>query len=127
MAETVKAQPRREREGFFEKYCTGVGLDIGAGNDPLATPFGTVQAFDKEHGDANRLDGIADNTYDFVYSSHCLEHLQYPHDAVLNWFRVVKPGGYLIICVPHRDLYEKKRLLPSIWNAEHCSFWLPMI
>lgn len=127
MAETIKAQPRREREGFFEKYCQGNGIDIGAGNDPLVTPFGTVRGFDRGDGDAQTLDGIADESFDFVYSSHCLEHLQMPHEALWNWFRVLKPGGHLIVCVPHRDLYEKKRLLPSVWNQEHASFWLPLI
>lgn len=125
MAETKKAFDRREREGFFRKYCMGKGLDIGAGNDPLATRYGIVDSFDKENGDACYLNGIADESYDFVYSSHCLEHLDEPHIALRNWFRVLKTGGYLIVCVPHRDLYEKKKLLPSIWNGEHKSFWLP--
>lgn len=124
--ETRKAQNRREREGFFEKYCTGDGLDIGSGSDPLITPYGTVRPYDKQHGDANLLNGIDDNSFDFVYSSHCLEHLDTPHIALQNWFRVVKPGGHLIVVVPHRDLYEKKLLLPSRWNTEHKSFWLPV-
>lgn len=124
MAETLKSQARREREGFFE-FCKGRGLDVGAGDDPLVTPFGTVDAYDKQDGDANYLKSVADESYDFVYSSHCLEHLDFPHIALQNWFRVVKKGGYLIVCVPHRDLYEKKRMLPSLWNAEHKSFWLP--
>ncbi len=125
MAETLKAQPRREREGFFEKYCHGQGLDIGAGDDPLITPFGTVRSWDKEDGDAVYLEGIADESFDFIYSSHCLEHVDLPHIALQNWFRAVKVGGYLIVCVPHRDLYEKKKLLPSIWNGEHRCFWMP--
>jgi hypothetical protein len=44
--------------------------------------------------------------------------------ALRNWWRLVITGGYLIIVVPHRDLYEKKKLLPSRWNSGHKVFWL---
>ena len=35
VGETAKAHARREREGFFDKYCKGEGLDIGYGGDPV--------------------------------------------------------------------------------------------
>ncbi len=47
-----------------------------------------------------------------------------PAEGVKNWFRVVKPGGYLIIYLPHRDLYEKKETLPSMFNSNHYHFFL---
>jgi hypothetical protein len=34
-------------------------------------------------------------------------------------------GGFLIVCVPHRDLYEKRTRLPSRWNDDHKWFFLP--
>lgn len=39
--------------------------------------------------------------------------------ALLNWFRVVRKGGYLILYIPHRDLYEKQDKLPSRFNPHH--------
>ena len=33
--ETHKARARRAREGFFERYCRGHGLDVGYGGDPV--------------------------------------------------------------------------------------------
>lgn len=125
MAETLKAQPRREREHFFEKYTNGNGIDIGSSDDPLVTPFGTVRSWDKQDGDATYMQTVEDNTFDFVYSSHCLEHIDFAHTALQNWFRITKRGGYLIVCVPHRDLYEKKLTLPSFWNGDHRHFWMP--
>ena len=83
-----------------------------------------AEGFDFEHGDAQYLKGKKDNTYDFVYSSHTIEHLPDPSEAIRNWFRVVKPGGYLIIYLPHRDLYEKKKTLPSRFNPNHLHFFL---
>lgn len=120
--ETHKARARRSREGFFEKYCRGRGLDIGYGGDPITA---NVVGWDFEHGDAQLLRGLDDASFDFVYSSHLLEHLPDCELALRNWWRVLKPGGYLILYLPHRDLYEKKQRLPSRFNDDHKHFFLP--
>lgn len=119
--ETAKARARRMRKGFFATYCVGRGLDIGYGGDLLSD---NCVGWDLEHGDAQLLDGISDDTIDFVYSSHILEHLDDACEALRNWYRVVRPGGYLILFVPDRDLYEKNLCLPSRWNPDHKRFFL---
>jgi len=43
--------------------------------------------------EATSLTGIADNGYDFVLSSHCLEHVANPLAALQEWRRVTRPGG----------------------------------
>jgi SAM-dependent methyltransferase len=120
--ETTKARPRRERERFFERYCQGRGLDIGYGGDLVCT---NARGWDVEHGDAMYLEGLVDSSFDFVYSSHTLEHMRNLDIALKNWWRVLRPGGYLLLYVPHRDLYEKKCDLPSRWNVDHKHFFLP--
>jgi SAM-dependent methyltransferase len=120
--ESAKSKERRIKEKFFENYCNGKGIDIGCGDNPLTDE---IEKWDKQDGDACYMRGVENESFDFVYSSHCLEHLDFPHLALQNWFRILKTGGFLIVCVPHRDLYEKKRMLPSLWNEEHKSFWLP--
>lgn len=121
--ETSKAKRRREEEGFFEKYTLGKGLDIGFGGDPV-TP--DVKGYDFEHGDALYLKGLKPNeVFDFVYSSHCLEHMPNPGLALKQWWKRVKKGGYLIFAVPHRDLFEKKKELPSDWNQDHKFLYMP--
>ena len=120
-AETTKAHVRRLKEGFFTKYCNGKGLDIGFGGD-LILP--DTQGWDFEHGDAQYLKGIQDESFDFVYSSHTLEHVFEVETTLKNWYRVLKPNGYLILYVPHRDLYEKKKELPSRFNPTHQRFFL---
>ena len=119
--DTSMAKPRRLKEGFFEKYCQGNGIDIGCGFDKLSD---NCMAWDIEQGDAQYLEGIADSQFDFVYSSHTLEHIADVVTALKNWWRVLKPGGYLILYIPHRDLYEKKPTLPSRWNYGHKHFFL---
>jgi SAM-dependent methyltransferase len=121
-AETAKAHARRVREGFFASYCNGRGLDIGYGGDLIAPG---ARGWDIEHGDAQLLGGLSDASFDYVYSSHTIEHLRDPAEALRNWWRVLKPGGHLIVYLPHRELYEKKKTLPSNWNADHKHFFLP--
>ena len=121
-AETSKARERRLRENFFDLYCNGKGLDVGFGGDPVTK---NADGYDFEHGDAQYLKSVKNNSYDYVYSSHTIEHLPDPSVAIRNWYRVIKPGGYLIIYLPHRELYEKKKTLPSRFNPNHLHFFLP--
>lgn len=119
--ETAKSHNRHVSEGFFDKYCQGEGLDIGCGADPI---IDGCSGWDMVNGDAQYLASIPDETFDFVYSSHCLEHMVDVRVALANWFRVIRPGGYLLLYIPHRDLYEKRRRLPSQWNPDHKHFFL---
>lgn len=126
LGESDKSRDRRIRENWFEKYAPEhlSGIDIGCGVDPLHESYFKWDSIYGD-GDATYMDGIPDESFHVVYSSHLLEHLENPVEAVTNWWRILKPGGYLIIVVPHRDLYEQKKELPSRWNGDHKSFWLP--
>lgn len=53
--------------------------------------------------DATDLSAIGDGTYDFLVSSHVLEHLANPLRGLFEWIRVVKDGGVLVIVLPHKD------------------------
>ena len=50
--------------------------------------------------EARALSGIADASYDFVLSSHCLEHVANPLGALREWRRVTRPDGHLILILP---------------------------
>lgn len=94
---------------------TGSGIDIGCGPDPI-TP--EVRTFDRQEGDANQISQYVREQFDFVFSSHCLEHMNDPRQAVLEWWKLVKPGGHLYFLVPDEDLYEQG-VFPSRFNAGH--------
>jgi SAM-dependent methyltransferase len=83
-----------------------------------------VRGWDIEDGDAHLMPGIADESYDFVYCSHSLEHMDDPAKALAKWWRILKLGGFLIISVPDRDLFEKKKTLPSRFSTDHKHFFL---
>lgn len=54
-------------------------------------------------GEGTKLRNIGDAAYDFVLSSHSLEHSANALRAVLEWKRVLKPGGVLLVIVPNKD------------------------
>jgi SAM-dependent methyltransferase len=126
MSETSKAFERRQKEGFFPKYIRNLVIDIGCGSDGSISDECEKWDVCLGHGDATFMKGVADNSFDTVYSSHLLEHLAEPAIALRHWYRITKEGGWLIVMVPHRDLYEKKRLLPSTWNQDHKHFFMPV-
>ncbi len=93
----------------------GRGIDIGCGPDPV-TP--DVRRFDVADGDANEITRFVHEQFDFVYSSHCLEHMRDPRAALREWWQLVRPGGHLFVIVPDEDLYEQG-VFPSRFNADH--------
>jgi SAM-dependent methyltransferase len=125
MHEQSKSAKRRFYDGnFAAKYFVGNGLDIGCGPDsigqylhnfPLMT---SVTPWDMPQGDAQYLESIPNEMFDFVHSSHCLEHMVDIDTALNNWIRVLKPGGHLIITVPDEDMYEHG-VWPSQNNIDH--------
>lgn len=101
------------------EFTRGRGLDLGCG------PFKTFPHFigvDNGHHDAafgwqnnadisvdtcENLDLFGSASMDFVFSSHLLEHIEHYDKALKDWWRVVKPGGYLILYLPDEDEYPK--------------------
>lgn len=51
--------------------------------------------------DASDLSILGDNSYDFVLSSHSLEHIANPIRALKEWQRLIRPGGTLILVLPN--------------------------
>ncbi len=114
MSETSKCRER------LKKYCVGYGLDVGYGGDPIIpsaitmdmpTPYTKVGPGAPLNlgGDARDLKWFRDNALDYVYSSHLLEDYveEDMKTALMEWLRVIKPGGYLILYCPVEAVYRK--------------------
>ena len=46
------------------------------------------------------LADIEGSRFDFIYALNVLEHIEDDHDALIEWHRLLKPGGRLLIYVP---------------------------
>ena len=82
---------------------------------------------------------LADNSVDFVISSHVIEHFSDPIKALKEWRRVVRPGGYIFVIAPHKErTFDKDRDRTTLAELEerhrtgigpdpdaaHCSVWV---
>ncbi len=125
MKECSKSVLRRLYDPNFARlYFRGDGVDIGGKPDPLSIYselfplISSVRTWDIEDGDAQYMENVGNDTFDFIHSSHCLEHLRDPAEALLNWMRILRPGGHLVLTMPDEDLYEQGQF-PSTFNRDH--------
>ena len=74
----------------------------------------------KTHGNTFFCEGSAlcdlpDSTYDFILSSHNLEHFANPVKALREWQRVLRSNGALILVLPYyRVTFDHRRKLTSV-------------
>lgn len=115
-------------------YTGGRGLDVGCGvNKAYPHMIGVDSKKDKELfnnnvkpdvvADALDLGMFADGSMDFVFSSHTLEHIQEHKKALKEWWRVIKPGGHLVLYLPHKDFYPN--IGTEFANPDHVHDFLP--
>jgi SAM-dependent methyltransferase len=102
--------PRRWIEPL---HAHGRLLDVGCGRMPLrAALAGRLEAYDgvdreprsadaRLIADAHDLSAIADASYDTVIALSVLEHLARPGLALAEMRRVARPGGVVVLEVPH--------------------------
>jgi SAM-dependent methyltransferase len=136
IAKVVGQKPLRgfaELRGYFEGKH---GLEIGGASElfqsrsllpvyPIAAVidncnFATVTTWQKGAQDsrytaqficeATDLRNVNDGSYDFVISSHVIEHIANPLKALIEWKRVsCKDGVILVVCPDGRKTFDHKR------------------
>lgn len=95
------------------EYTSGRGLDLGCGPYKTFPHFIGVdnghhwgtKGIDVPVDTCEKLDLFGTASVDFVFSSHLLEHIESTEAALREWWRVIKDGGYLILYLPHKELY----------------------
>jgi len=133
-SETSKCRARLVR------YCTGNGLDLGPGGDPilassvrvdLPKPYSFVGDLPVQlTGSADHLYWFADNTLDYIFSSHLLEDFQDTETVLQEWLRPLKSGGRLVIFCPDEQVYRKhcqSTGQPYNYNHVHADFSLAKV
>jgi SAM-dependent methyltransferase len=107
------ANPAMLRAGATVRYVDQFGLDELRRRNP-DVPAEAVVAPDVI-ADSHALAPIADASVDFVIASHVLEHLDNPVAALLEWRRVLRPRGRLVLVVPDgRFTFDAGRALTSL-------------
>lgn len=100
------------------QYVRGKVLDVGCGTEKI-----TPEAFGVDGRDLPGVNFITDNPYhmanivgvdyDTVFSSHFLEHLVNPYEALIEWRSLLVDGGHLILYLPCGLKYNNRE------NKEH--------
>lgn len=120
MIETIKFKnleyPLFQSQGFAAQYaipfakhvCKGVGIDVGCNRDewkfPSAIPVDpAINSFDALNFPCENLD--------YIFSSHCLEHIPNWVEVLDYWTKKLKLGGVLFLYLPD---YSQEYWRP--WN-----------
>ena len=104
----------------IKNFAHGNFLDMGCGNKPYESLYNPVTEIqtgcDIMQSDKNRVDVICpatdlkfeDNKFDSVLCTQVLEHVYDHHTMMKEIYRVLKPGGHVILTVPFAwELHEE--------------------
>ena len=117
--------PKFQSEGFAAKFafpyaeqvCKGLGLDIGCNRNEWKLP--NAYPIDPAMNEYNAMNipmqddiqGNGKREWDYIFSSHCLEHIVEWVSVLDYWRENLRSGGVLFLYLPHPD---QKYWLP--WN-----------
>jgi len=124
-----KMYPEFQAEGYAAKFaipfaqqvCKGKGYDIGCMKKEWAFPG--ARPIDLSFDDDWSALKLPDYNVDYIFSSHCLEHIDEWVEAMDYWHDTLRIGGTLFLYLPH---YEQEYWKP--WNnRKHRNMFSPKI
>ncbi len=95
---------------FAQNFCKGQGLDIG-GLREWSFP-GAIVVNPAEPTSKFDAFNLPDLEPDYIFSSHCLEHIRDYIKALILWSKTLRHGGQLFLYLPHLDM--------EYWRPENC-------
>lgn len=130
---------RREAVAFVREWLGGLeGVEVGgSSNNDFSLRVVNVDRYPtddtvyKQHerdleGWVRQVDVVAtgdrlpfaDDSYDFVFASHVLEHIPDPIAALEDWLRVAR--RWVVVILPHRDrTFDRDRDLTPVGELLH--------
>jgi predicted SAM-dependent methyltransferase len=123
-----KSYPKFQSEGnasqfaipYAKHFCKGIGVDVGCMKEEWAFPGAYL--VDPSINDYHALD-FPYNELDYIFSSHCLEHVYDWVDILDYWTSKLKPTGILFLYLPD---YSQEYWKP--WNnRKHKNIFTPQI
>ncbi len=127
------------------RYCEGVPnnakiLDVGCGDgfhlkllkqygnknwilegvdlDSRAVEIATKVGVTIHHGTVEELD-LGNEQYDLVYTIQTIEHVAHPDTVFAAIFRILRPGGRLVIVTDNTDSIDFTYFKGSYWGGYH--------
>ena len=121
----LKFQSEGKASQFAVPYalhvCKGVGYDIGCKKKEWAFP-GSIP-IDLDFDDKWEALNLPQSNVDYIFSSHCLEHIDDWVIVMEYWYEILKTGGTLFLYLPD---YSQKYWRP--WNnKKHKNIFSPQI
>lgn len=107
---------------FAKYYCKGIGYDVGCMKKEWAFP--NAIPIDKSFGDGFHATNFPlQENVDYIFSSHCLEHIPEWIEVLEYWYDHLKNGGVIFLYLPH---YDQEYWRP--WNnRKHVNIFTPEI
>lgn len=91
-----------------------VGVDIVPKGETIDTINNVVSVADVV-ADVTKPLPFEEDSFDCIIARHILEHVDDPISVLRQWYRVIKPGGYIIVAVPDIEIFS----LSVVCNIEH--------
>jgi 2-polyprenyl-3-methyl-5-hydroxy-6-metoxy-1,4-benzoquinol methylase len=87
--------------GDFVKVAAALGFrSVGIDFDEKAIASGRLAGFDLRVGTLPGC-GLIPNSFEHITARHVLEHIHQPKEAILELYRLLRPGGRLWVCQPN--------------------------
>jgi len=101
---------------YAKHFCSGIGYDIGFCKEEWKLP-GAI-GIDLSLNNGYHANCLPDDKVDYIYSSHCLEHVDNWVETLELWISKLKDNGVLFLYLPD---FSQKYWRP--WNNrkhKHC-------
>jgi len=106
---------------FAKHVCNGIGYDIGCMKEDWSFPGSIPIDISFENGFSALK--LPEKNVDYIFSSHCLEHIQNWVDVMDYWFETLKTGGVLFLYLP-----DFSQVYWRPWNnRKHLNIFSPQI
>jgi len=94
---------------FASQFCKGYGLDIGGTKD---CHFIGAKIVNIELNNGFHALNLPPGKYDYIFSSHTLEHVFRCSATLQHWKKHLREEGVLFLYLPHPDMIY--------WRPENC-------
>lgn len=110
---------------FADEFCKGAGVDVGCNRDEWMLPDNDEREVWPVDPDVNgeTATNFSGDNWDFIFSSHCLEHIPDWCGVLDYWHTKLKQGGCIFLYLPdHSQVYWRPH-----HNRKHVNAFTPKI